>query len=227
VAGVVAGMAPEAMVHGGPATESGSLRADALDRWGRDLAQFDAVLVGPGMTRHEASGKLLGQVLRTRRGVVVADADALNSCAGNPEALAAGCPLVITPHPGEMARLLCRTAADVQAARVATAREMAERTKAVTVLKGAGTVVAAAGRNAHVNLTGNPGMATGGMGDVLAGMIAGLAGQGLAPFDAARAAVYLHGRAGDNVAWRSSQTGMTAGDVVEELPHAFRDLAAR
>ena len=81
--------------------------------------------------------------------------------------------------------------------------------------------------NRDINLTGNPGMASGGMGDVLGGLVAGLAAQGLAPFDAACAGVYLHGRAGDRVAWRTSQAGMSAGDVIEELPDVFRELRAR
>jgi len=104
---------------------------------------------------------------------------------------------------------------------------VAALTGAVTVLKGAGTIVTAAEPPAYINMTGNPGMARGGSGDVLAGLVAGLLAQGIAPLDAARAAVFLHGRAGDMAAWRSSQTGMVAGDIVTEIPYAFRELVLR
>ena len=91
----------------------------------------------------------------------------------------------------------------------------------------AGTLVAQNDFPLAVNLTGNPGMATGGAGDVLAGLLTALLGQGLKPYDAARLAVFLHGRSGDHIAWRKSQAGLTAGDLVEEIPYAFRDLAIR
>ena len=95
------------------------------------------------------------------------------------------------------------------------------------VWKGAGTIVACAGKPLQINLTGNPGMATGGAGDVLAGLMAGLLAQGMAPFDAARTAVYVHGKAGDNAAWRKSQVSMNAGDIIDELSYAFREFALR
>ena len=228
VAPVVAGMIPEAMVHGGAQTEAGSLAADCLAKWGRRLGDFSAVLMGPGMTTHEDTRVLVEQVLAESRAPVIVDADALNVCAGRLDILQkASGPIVLTPHPGEMARLMGSQVQDIQSDRFNAARRVAEQTSAVTVLKGAGTVVAAKGRLLNVNLTGNPGMASGGMGDVLSGLIAGLAAQGVAPFDAARAGVYLHGRAGDNVAWRTSQAGMIAGDVLDELPSVFRESALR
>ena len=228
VAAVVAGMVPEAMIHSGAPTGTGSLAADCLAKWNRPLAGFSAILMGPGMTTHDDTLALVRKVLAESRVPVVLDADALNVCAGRLDIIKnASCPVIITPHPGEMARLTGGQVAEVQADRFNTARRMAEQTSAVTVLKGAGTVVAAEGHPLNINLTGNPGMASGGMGDVLSGLIAGLAAQGIAPFDAARAGVYLHGRAGDNVAWRTSQAGMIAGDVIEELPHVFRETTVR
>ena len=95
------------------------------------------------------------------------------------------------------------------------------------MLKGAGTIVACEGKPVHINMTGNPGMATGGAGDVLGGLMAGMLAQGMKPFDAARTAVYVHGKAGDNAAWRKSQVSMVAGDIIEELSYAFRELALR
>jgi len=229
VAPIVARTVPEAMVHPGSQTESGSLRADCLETWGRDLKTFDAVVIGPGLTPHEQSRLLVENVLRQTRSRLVLDADALNVCGTRLEETIgrAACPVVITPHPGEMARLLGCATADVQADRVRIAAQAAERSGAVAVLKGAGTAIAARARIPSVNLTGNPGMATGGMGDVLAGLLGGLLAQGGDPFDAACAAVYLHGRAGDNTAWRLSQAGMTATDVIEELPRVIREAAGR
>jgi len=231
VAQTIAGIVPEAMVHASPAaTAAGSLPGDAVARWSRGLPEFDAVLVGPGLTTGEESRRLTESVLHASRVPVVVDADGVNVLAGRVGTLKGlSCPLILTPHPGEMARLRGKgvTAADIQANRFGTARAMADETGAVVVLKGAGTVVAAPEKPLAVNLTGNPGMATGGMGDVLGGVLVGLLAQGLAPFDAARMAVYLHGRAGDFASWHGSQYGTISDDVIEELPHVFRDLSVR
>jgi NAD(P)H-hydrate epimerase len=225
---VVAGGMPEVMTHGGPETETGSLAAGGWAGWRDRLAAFQAVACGPGMTRHRDTAEWVEHLLAECRAPLVLDADALNVLEGRATRLrkAAG-PVVITPHPGELARLLGSTTAQVQADRHAAAREAAERTGAVVVLKGAGTLVAAPGRTLAVNLTGNPGMAAGGMGDVLTGMLAGLLAQGMPPFEAACTAVYLHGSAGDVAALRRSQAGMTAADVIDEIPYAFRDITAR
>jgi len=228
IAPVVAAGAPEAMVHAAAQTEGGSLSADCLRAWNRSLADFDAVLMGPGMTPHAETGSLVETILGMAKAGLVLDADALNVLAGRRERIrrCAG-RVILTPHPGEMARLLGVTVAGVQQDRPGSARAIARDTGAVVVLKGAGTIVCAAGQPLHVNLTGNPGMAKGGMGDVLAGLMAGLVAQGLSSLDAARLGVYVHGRAADTVAWRGSQSGMTAGDVIEELPAALRALGGR
>ena len=224
----MAGIAPEAMIHSGSETESGSLAADCLSKWGRGINDFDAVAIGPGMTTHEQTRILVERILNECRKPLVIDADALNVCAGRIDSIRkANCPVVLTPHPGEMARLMATETATIQNDRFKWARKAAEDTNAVVTLKGAGTVVAAKDSPLHISLTGNPGMATGGMGDVLSGLIAGLAAQNLKPFDATRMGVYLHGRAGDNVAWRGSQAGMIASDVIEELPAVLRELTIR
>ena len=156
------------------------------------------------------------------------DADAISVLGGQPHGIEqAKCPVVLTPHPGEMARLFSQEVADVQKDRCGVALAAARSTHATVVLKGAGTVVAQEGKPLSVNMTGNPGMATGGAGDVLAGMLTSLLGQKLQPFDAARVAVYLHGKAGDMVVCRKSQAGLVAGDMIEEIPYAFRDLTLR
>jgi NAD(P)H-hydrate epimerase len=229
VASATASIAPEAMVHPARQSDGGGLAADALERWGRDLDDFDAVLVGPGMTACDETKQVAARILAQAAGAVVADADALNVFAGEPGALRRrnGRPLVITPHPGEMARLLGTDTAAVQRDRKATARRAVTETGAVVVLKGAGTVVAGPDGTAAVNLTGNPGMAAGGMGDVLGGLLGGLAAQGMAAGDAARAAVYIHGRAGDTAARAGSPATLTAGDVIAALPLVFRELSPR
>jgi NAD(P)H-hydrate epimerase len=228
IAAVVAQAAPEAMVHAAAETEAGSLSAGCLRAWGRDMASFDAVLIGPGLTTHDESRRLTESLLRAVRSPLVVDADGLNVLAGDLDPVRrCGSPVMLTPHPGEMARLLGCSAADVQADRPGSARRAMARARAVVVLKGAGTVVAAPDRTPAVNMTGGPGMAKGGMGDVLAGLIAGLAAQGLEPFDAARLGVFVHGRAGDDAAWRGSQAGLTAGDVIRELAGCFLAIAGR
>lgn len=228
VADVVAGLVPEAMVHRGTVNAVGSLSARALDEWSMSGRAFDATLVGPGMGVHPDGVHSVRSVLRTSKGPVVLDADALNVCAPKIDVVrASSCPVILTPHPGELARLQGCSVDDVQADRVSAARQLAKRLNATLVLKGAGTVTYSVDQPVSVNLTGNPGMATAGMGDVLAGMIVALAGQKLPPTDAARCGVYLHGRAGDTVARYSSQVGMIATDVIAELPATFREVLGR
>lgn len=228
VAGQVAGQALEAMVHGAPETEAGYLEGELPAAWQERLQRFDAVLVGPGLGRHPEGRRLVETLLQKVTRPLVLDADALVALAGEPGRLrdAAG-PVVLTPHPGEMALLAGSTVAEVQADRRAAADDMAQRTGATVMLKGAGTIIAEAGRAPWINMTGNPGMATGGAGDVLAGLLAGLLAQGLEPFTCASAAAYLHGRAGDMATWRKSQAGVVAGDLVDELPYVFRDVTLR
>ncbi len=228
VAPIVAGRAMEAMVKGAPETSIGSLAVECWKDWRAHVNQFKAVLIGPGMTRHVDTLKLVRKLLRECRVPMVIDADALSVLGGHVRQFQkAQGPLVLTPHPGEMALLLKKEVAEVQAYRSAVAMDTALETGATVVLKGAGSVVAHRDQPICVNLTGNPGMATGGSGDVLAGMIAGLIAQGLDPFDAARAGVYLHGRAGDRVAARMSEAGMIAGDLLQELPLVVRELCLR
>lgn len=225
---IVAGASLETMVHGAPETAAGSLAADALRGWEERIAGFDAVLAGPGLTQDPASRAVVEWLLDHCRAPLVLDADAINVLAGDPQRLRRSKgSVILTPHPGEMARLLGKDIAQVQGDRVGAAREAAVKTGATVALKGAGTVVTARERTAYVNMTGNPGMATGGSGDVLAGLLVGLVGQGLAPYDAVRAGVFVHGRSGDMAAWRGSQAGMIAGDIISELPFAFRELMLR
>ncbi|MEI6564777.1 MAG: NAD(P)H-hydrate dehydratase [bacterium] len=225
---VVAGAMLEVMTHPGEETDVGSLSAASWEVWRSRLNDFTSIVVGPGMSPHPDTTAWIHHLLKECRRPLLLDADALNVLAGNPERIAkAGCPVVITPHPGELARLLGCSRDDVQRNREEAAREAARRTKAVVVLKGAGTLVAQDGQPLHMNMTGNPGMATGGTGDILAGLIGGLLAQGLSPFDAACTGVFLHGRAGDNAMWRRSQASLTATDLIKELGNVFREVSAR
>jgi NAD(P)H-hydrate epimerase len=167
-------------------------------------------------------------LLEESRVPLILDADAISVLAGHTEAIAAAqCPVILTPHPGEFAQLFGMKVEEVQDDRLGLVRMAAANLKATVVLKGAGTLVAAPGYPTAVNMTGNPGMATGGSGDVLAGIIAGLAGQGIPPYEAVCAAVWLHGRAGDLAAAEKAQAALIAPDLIEKLPEAFRDVSCR
>ncbi len=225
VAAAVAAMAPEAMVVGGAESDSGSLDCRALDAERLALSRYDAVLIGPGMTPHPQTLELVQRLLRDIHAPLVIDADALNALAGRVAMLkVARVPVVLTPHPGELGRLLGRETPEIQADRIGAARAAVAATGAVVALKGAGTLVACPDGGISVNLTGNPGMATGGSGDVLAGMLTALLGQGVKPGDAARSAVYLHGLAGDLASWSGSEHALVAGDLIAQLPQAFAYL---
>lgn len=228
IANVVASHAAEIMVRGAPETDGGSISAACWDTWRERINEFDALLIGPGMTRHDDTLEIIRRILDECRKPLVLDADALNVLQGRPQWLkkAAG-PVVITPHPGEFARLTSQKISEVQADRIGKARECAQSTDAVVVLKGAGTVIAHPGRPVQINLTGNPGMAAGGTGDVLAGLLTGLVGRHVDPFDAARAAVYLHGKAADILAWSRTQAGYTAGDIIEQMPNVLQEMLFR
>ncbi|WP_119718487.1 NAD(P)H-hydrate dehydratase [Cognatilysobacter tabacisoli] len=198
---------PEAMVH---ALDAGDPMA-AIDEL---LARAGVVAVGPGLGRGEWAQALFARVLASARPLVL-DADALNLLAELAASLPRDC--VLTPHPGEAARLLGSSAGEVQADRYAAAHALCERFDAVVVLKGAGTIVAAPGRAACVIGAGNPGMAVGGMGDVLCGVIAALRAQGLGAFDAACAGALLHSSAGDHAALDGGERGLLPSDLMPWL----------
>lgn len=225
---VVSRAALEIMTYPGRDTETGSLGADTWNSWKSRILDFNAIVAGPGMTRHPDTAAWVSHLIDNGKCPLLLDADALNVLEGHPERISkASCPVVITPHPGELARLLGCSIDALQKDREAAVLKAASLTKAVVVLKGAGTLVAQDGKPLHVNLTGNPGMASGGMGDVLAGLIGGFLAQGMAPFEAACAAVFIHGRAGDSAMWRRSQATLTATDVIQELAGTFREVSVR
>jgi NAD(P)H-hydrate epimerase len=181
----------------------------------------DALVLGPGLPRGEATGRLLVDLLRQRAVPAVLDADALNALAADPAALAGLAalegPLLLTPHPGEMARLCGLTVEAVQADRIALAAAQARAWRAVVLLKGARTVVAGPEGAPALVPTGNAGLATGGTGDVLAGLCGALLAGGLTAPAAARVAAWVHGAAGDLVAARLGQRGLLASDLGEAI----------
>lgn len=222
---VAAGKLTEVMTAGLPETPEGALSREALPVVAALLKKKAVLALGPGLGQHAETVALVRELVRAAVCPLVVDADGLNAFAGEgglPAERAA--PLVVTPHPGEMGRLTGKRVAEVEADRVGCAAAAAREWQAVVVLKGARTVVASPDGCLGINTTGNPGMATGGSGDVLTGVVAALIAQGLDPFRAAAAAVYLHGRAGDLAAGERGEMGLTAGDICRFLPAACREI---
>jgi NAD(P)H-hydrate epimerase len=221
LAAVPAGSLPEAMTRALPETAEGSVAARALDEILEWVSGSSVLAIGPGLTMHQEVCALVRALLPRLDRPLIADADALNALAGEPERLrAVRAPKVITPHPGEMARLLGCEIAQVQEDRVETARTAAAGFGAVVVLKGARTVVASPDGRAMIVPAGNAAMATGGMGDVLTGAAAALVASGMPAFEAAACAAYLHGRAGDLAA--EAELGLLAHEVADAIPRSLR-----
>lgn len=202
------------------------LAAAAADQVLEAAAGKSALAVGPGLGQDAGTVAAIRRLAAAADLPLVLDADGINAFAGRPEELAARrAPTVLTPHPGELGRLLGISTAEVQADRPAAARRAAAATGAIVVLKGSLTLIAAPGGGLYVNPTGNPGMASGGTGDVLTGILGGLVAQRLEPLDAACLAVYLHGLAGDLAMVRLRGPALAAEDLIASLPAAFADLA--
>jgi len=227
-----AGMLPEVMTLGLAETEAGSLHKMAGEQIRDYLGRVTTLVLGPGLSTHPETVALVREILPEVRVPCVLDADGLNAFELRRQyrdepvnfPLQEEVPLVITPHPGEMARLLVQDTRAIQGDRLGTAERAAGEWRCTVVLKGARTIVALPDGQTFINPTGNPGMATGGSGDVLAGMIGGLLAQGIPPGRAAAAAVYLHGRAGDLAAVEKGPASLMAGDLLEKLPEAFKEV---
>ncbi|RDV83254.1 NAD(P)H-hydrate dehydratase [Ammonifex thiophilus] len=224
---IAAAKLTEVMTLGLPETPEGQLSCAAWESLKPLLPRFTVCALGPGLGRHPETVELVKRMVAEIDLPLVLDADGINAFAGEAHLLKRrSSPLILTPHPGEMARLLGVKAAELADKRVEVAERAAREWEAVVVLKGARTVVAAPDGYTGINSTGNPGMATGGTGDVLTGVIAALWAQGLDPFRAAAAGVYLHGLAGDLAAEEKGEAGLVAGDLLEKLPLAWRHTAA-
>jgi ADP-dependent NAD(P)H-hydrate dehydratase / NAD(P)H-hydrate epimerase len=217
--------AMEAMTEGLPETADGTLAERGIDRLLGLLEGKRAVAVGPGLTTHPETAKLVRELVLRARVPVVLDADGINAFAGSAGLLSgARRPLVLTPHPGEMGRLLGLTTEQVLDRRVDLARDFSRSHRCHLVLKGHRTLIATPSGKVHVNPTGNAGMATGGSGDVLTGLLAGLMAQGIDFEGAILLGVYLHGLAGDLAAADVGQMPMLARDILSRIPRALARL---
>jgi NAD(P)H-hydrate epimerase len=220
----IASHAPEIMTEPLPETADGSISMRVLDQLSGLVEKKNVVAVGPGMGQNPETAQVIRRLVNELPRPMVVDADGLNALDG--KTLRSSAPRILTPHPGEMARLTNSTVAAVQADRVGCARAFAQERGVFTVLKGNRTVLAAPDGRVWINPTGSPAMATGGTGDVLTGMIAGLLAQFPDQLEAALlAAVYLHGRAGELGAARLGEKGLIATDLFEFLPEAMREVA--
>jgi NAD(P)H-hydrate epimerase len=224
VLATVAGFHAELMTEPLPETDTGTISTSAGERIGELAKGKNVLAIGPGISRDPQTAELVRSLVTTQQVPIVLDADGLNAFDGRTAELnGKGRTLVITPHPGEMARLVGCTIPEVQKDRLGVARKFAREHELIVVLKGHRTLVVQRDGEAWVNTTGNPGMATGGTGDILTGMVAGMVAQNPKnAFVAVLAAVHLHGMAGDVMRDRVGEHSLVATDLLEGLPEAFR-----
>ena len=202
-------------------TSQGSLSLSAYKEIKDFLKKVDVLVIGPGLTDNKSTQELVRKVIKNIDLIKVIDADGLNALAGNLKLLR-NKNIVMTPHPGEMARLLGKSIAVINKDRINLAKKFAKEHGLILVLKGHNTIVCDFKGNSYINRTGNPGMASAGTGDVLTGIIAAFLGQGLDAFCAAKYAVYLHGLAGDIAAREKSQISLIASDIIDRIPEAVK-----
>ncbi len=215
----------EVMTKPLPETGKQSLSEKALPEILKFSKKADCVAIGPGLSRNPATQRLVRKLVVSLDKPVVLDADGINALEKNTGSLKrARAPIIITPHPGEMSRLTGFSIKNITAAKEKVAKDFAKKYNVVCVLKGRGTVVARSDGKVFINTTGNPGMAKGGTGDVLTGMIASFVGQGIRPFEAAKLGVYLHGLAGDLAAKEKGEASMLASDLLDKIPESIRRL---
>jgi len=230
----VAGFHPELMTEPLEETGDGTISTHALEAIEQLAAKKTVVAIGPGISRNEETAEVVRKIVANTDVPLVLDADGLNAFEHHRDELKGNDrTLVLTPHPGEMSRLTGLATAAIQRDRINVARKFAQEHGVILVLKGDRTIVANPEGEAWVNPTGNPGMATGGTGDILTGMIAGLLAQfPQRPFETVLAAVYLHGSAGDIACYalgpiRSGEQCLVATDLIRAMPNAFRQARAR
>jgi NAD(P)H-hydrate epimerase len=205
-------------------TGSGHLAEKALERLLAAAEGFDCVALGPGLGRDHESAALVTQFLAKSKAPVVLDADGLNAIAGRLATLKRRpAATVLTPHAGELARLLGTDAAEVETHRLASVKAAAKKSGAIIVLKGSATIITD-GRETVLSPAGNPGLATAGAGDVLTGIIAALMAKGLRPFDAAAAGAFIHGLAADRAGGDTGEDNLVSSDLIDYLPPTFTSL---
>jgi ADP-dependent NAD(P)H-hydrate dehydratase / NAD(P)H-hydrate epimerase len=213
----------EAMTEPLPDFGEGFLGITAWPKVKDILKGKSVIALGPGLSERDETAQFTYRVLEEAMAPLVIDADGLNAIAKKITVLKnIKAPAVLTPHPGEMGRLMGRSTQAIQMDRIESARAFSLEHGVIVVLKGARTVIAEPGGAVYINPTGNPGMASGGMGDVLTGMIAGLVAQGLEPLQAAQLAVFTHGHIGDGIAAGRAPIGILATDIIEGIPGALK-----
>jgi NAD(P)H-hydrate epimerase len=218
----------EVMVHPLPDTEAGTLSLQAEKELFELSEGKSLVALGPGLSAQQETSECIRRYISGISLPLILDADGIHALAGNPDLLSGKRGLaLLTPHPGEMGRLLSKSAGEIQRRRIETVQEFCTRWGCPVLLKGAHTLVGGAGGEVCINTTGNPGMATAGSGDVLTGVVAGFAGRGMDLLSSAKAAVFIHGMAGDLAAEEIGEVGMIAGDILERIPKAIRRVHAR
>jgi NAD(P)H-hydrate epimerase len=231
IASSVATYCPEVMTLPLPETEEGTLSKLAFEKIEKFTKKANVLLIGPGLSRNTQTQQLARKIILESRIQTIIDADGINAWAGFMDEFKVGVsclPIsksslkIITPHPGEMARLLDVKAKDVQSKRRDVAKSFAEEYNLVVVLKGYLTVVAAPFGSLYINKTGNSGMSTAGSGDVLVGVISSFLAQGLTSFEAAKLGTYIHGLAGDLAVKEKTQIGLIASDIIDYLPAAIK-----
>jgi len=225
---VVARRVLEVMTRPLKDTGSGHLSLKAFRQIKDFLGGTDVLVIGPGLSRNKETQRLIQKVILQFSGPMVIDADGINALATQPALLSSiQQPLstVLTPHPGEFARLLGTSVLELQKNRIRLAKSFAAKYKLTLVLKGHNTVICD-GVHCVVNKTGNPGMATAGSGDVLTGMVAAMLAQKIPAYEAAKTAVYLHGLAGDLAAGEKTQVSLIASDIIEKIPEAIKSCVA-
>ncbi len=225
IAEFIVGTVPEVIVESLPVTDSGELSSTAAERVARLAEGVDAIAIGPGLGAGAGVRSVVEAVVAADAPLLV-DADGLNALADAPAMIQRDPPTIITPHPGELARWLKSEPETVDTDRIEAAPRAADRWGLHVVLKGAPTVIADPDRRAALNLTGNPGLATGGSGDVLTGLLGALLAQGVAPPLAARAAPLIHGLAADWAAHDLGERGLVPSDLFRYLPLTIRELTA-
>ncbi len=213
----------EVMSIGIPDGGEGIFRNSMVPGLVERIGRADVVVIGPGPGSYPGGAEFMAELIPRIRVPFLIDADGLNALAGQVEALrTAGAPCILTPHPGEMSRLTGESIEAIEASRIGSAQHLAEEQNVTVILKGARTIIATPKGDVFINTTGNPYMASGGMGDALTGMVAALASQGLSPTDAACAGVFLHGMSADLLLRRHPMSPVSATDVIENIREALQ-----
>lgn len=204
-------------------TKGHTIASSAFCQIQENYSSYDVIAIGPGLSIHLSTKRFIYKIIESFSKPLIIDADALNVLSGNVDILTkTKIPKILTPHPGEMARLTGLTRREVQNNRKEVARDFAQKYNCVLLLKGHQTIVASPERKIYVNKTGNPGMATAGSGDVLTGMITAFVAQGISVFEAAKLGAYWHGKAGDLAAQSKGRISLIASDILEAIAEVLR-----